>query len=255
MCVHRCDAGEPRERARARRGTRFETRFVPGQLRRPAPLALRRGRAERLCPRSPGRSPTIPRPPLPPPPRGPAPLPLRSRGRRSALGRRGRPFRGGRYLTGPFRVGGAWQALSGWAGPSAVGGAGEPQFGWCAGHAADARSPSGLPAPARRAGPGAGVWAGGVGGSRARVAAACGLRHGRQGVQQPHPEERPLDREQRGCRLLVAPRGLGEQGAGACGAGRTVDPAFPEAGALRGKWNWALGWKQLISNKADWQNP
>ncbi|XP_032352531.1 probable cysteine--tRNA ligase, mitochondrial isoform X4 [Camelus ferus] len=74
---------------------------------------------------------------------------------------------------------------------------------------ADARGRLALLAPPGRTGPGAEAGAragngeGGVGGPRAGLAAARGLRHRRQGVQQPHPEEGPLDREQRGRRLLV----------------------------------------------------
>lgn len=56
-----------------------------------------------------------------------------------------------------------------------------------------------------RPAPGAVARAGGVGGTRAGLAATCRPRYGRQGVQQPHPEEGLLNRGQQGRRLLVAP--------------------------------------------------
>lgn len=66
-----------------------------------------------------------------------------------------------------------------------------------AGHAAHALFSSGRPVPSRHAGPWALPRSGGVGGARAGLAATCRPRYGRQGVQQPHSEEGPLNRGQR----------------------------------------------------------
>ncbi|XP_059747976.1 cysteine--tRNA ligase, mitochondrial isoform X5 [Bos taurus] len=144
-----------------------------------------------------GRHPSLP---LPRPPRAAAPPPAPRR-----------------TLACLFRVGGA-------TGPS--GGRGlltppPPRRGrglraLRAGHAVDAPGLRGRLAAPGRTGPGAGPLR--VGGARAGLAAAHGLRHGRQGVQQPHPEEGPVDCEPSGRRLLVQLRtnGLRSRTPGSC---------------------------------------
>lgn len=74
------------------------------------------------------------------------------------------------------------------------------------GHATDPRAPWQCPSAPGGAQPGVGAAA-----AQAALASACGLRHGRQSVQQPHSKEGPLDRGQRGRRLLVVP-GIGDVG-------------------------------------------
>lgn len=78
-----------------------------------------------------------------------------------------------------------------------------------AGHAAHAPFSSGRPALSHLARPWALPGSGGVGGARAGLAATCRTRYGRQGVQQPHAEEGPLNRGQRRRCLLVASWELG----------------------------------------------
>lgn len=179
-------------------GARARPGVAPSQL---SPGPPRTRRAE-LCPPPRGGAATQACRSPPPARRGPAPRAAANSCLPLPGGRGDRAFRWAWPVDPPPRRGRGLRALR-------------------AGHAVDAPGLRGRLAAPGRTGPGAGPLR--VGGARAGLAAAHGLRHGRQGVQQPHPEEGPVDCEPSGRRLLVARRDSGSGGA----AGREgLHPAF-----------------------------
>ncbi|XP_061291361.1 probable cysteine--tRNA ligase, mitochondrial isoform X5 [Bos javanicus] len=174
-------------------GARARPGVAPSQLS-PAPPRTRRAE---LCPPPRGGAATQACRSPPPARRGPAPRAAANSCLPLPGGRGDRAFRWAWPVDPPPRRGRGLRALR-------------------AGHAGDAPGLRGRLAAPGRTGPGAGPLR--VGGARAGLAAAHGLRHGRQGVQQPHPEEGPVDCEPSGRRLLVQLRtnGLRSRTPGSC---------------------------------------